>query len=590
MQPKITQRQIPQYQADPNLSQFSDNISPLLQRIYLGRGITSDEQLERTLAKLPRPDTLKGLTEGVGLLEEALKQQQSVLIVGDFDADGATSTTLTLLAMRAMGMQHIDYIVPNRFEFGYGLTPEIVALAQQRHPDLIITVDNGISSVNGVKAAKEAGIKVLITDHHLPGAVLPEADAILNPNQHGCEFPSKNLAGVGVVFYLLSALRSRLRETGWFDVQGIAAPNMAEWLDLVALGTVADVVPLDQTNRVLVHQGIQRIRAGKTRPGIQALLDLAGKDRQRLVATDLGFTVGPRLNAAGRLDDMSVGIECLLETDPYLAREYAVQLDELNRDRRVIEADMQREGLAILDQLTLDEDALPWGLCLFDADWHQGVVGLLASRIKDRIHRPVIAFADAGGDAENGESNREYKGSARSIPGLHIRDALDAVATAHPELISKFGGHAMAAGLSLDAKHYPAFAEAFDAEVKRQLTPADLEAEIVTDGELIPEELSLETGHLLRESGPWGQHFPEPLFQGEFYIVQQRIVGEKHLKLLLAADEQKQQLIDAIAFNVDTEVWPNPNADKIHLVYKLDINVWQGRESVQLMVEEIIKN
>ena len=579
MLPNITQRQI-----DPKLGQFSGSISPLLQRIYLGRGITSDEQLQRTLAKLPRPDALKGLSDGVALLEEALKQQQSVLIVGDFDADGATSTALTMLAMRAMGMQYIDFIVPNRFEFGYGLTPEIVALAQQRNPDLIITVDNGISSVSGVKAAKEAGIKVLITDHHLPGAVLPEADAILNPNQHGCDFPSKNLAGVGVVFYLLSALRSHLRETGWFETQNIIMPNMAEWLDLVALGTVADVVPLDQTNRVLVHQGLQRIRAGKTRLGIQALLDLAGKDRQRLVATDLGFTVGPRLNAAGRLDDMSIGIECLLETDPYLAREYAVQLDELNRDRRVIEADMQREGLAILDQLILDEEALPWGLCLFDADWHQGVVGLLASRIKDRIHRPVIAFADAGGEGDE----KEYKGSARSIPGLHIRDALDAVATGHPVLISKFGGHAMAAGLSLKAKHYPAFAEAFDAEVRRQLTPADLEAEIVTDGELSAEELSLETGHSLRESGPWGQHFPEPLFQGEFYIVQQRIVGEKHLKLLLAVDEQKQQLIDAIAFNVDTTIWPNPNTNKVQLVYKLDINVWQGRESVQLVVETIL--
>ncbi len=579
MLPNITQRQI-----DPKLGQFSGSISPLLQRIYLGRGITSDEQLQRTLAKLPRPDALKGLSDGVALLEEALKQQQSVLIVGDFDADGATSTALTMLAMRAMGMQYIDFIVPNRFEFGYGLTPEIVALAQQRNPDLIITVDNGISSVSGVKAAKEAGIKVLITDHHLPGAVLPEADAILNPNQHGCDFPSKNLAGVGVVFYLLSALRSHLRETGWFETQNIVMPNMAEWLDLVALGTVADVVPLDQTNRVLVHQGLQRIRAGKTRLGIQALLDLAGKDRQRLVATDLGFTVGPRLNAAGRLDDMSIGIECLLETDPYLAREYAVQLDELNRDRRVIEADMQREGLAILDQLILDEEALPWGLCLFDADWHQGVVGLLASRIKDRIHRPVIAFADAGGEGDE----KEYKGSARSIPGLHIRDALDAVATGHPVLISKFGGHAMAAGLSLKAKHYPAFAEAFDAEVRRQLTPADLEAEIVTDGELSAEELSLETGHSLRESGPWGQHFPEPLFQGEFYIVQQRIVGEKHLKLLLAVDEQKQQLIDAIAFNVDTTIWPNPNTNKVQLVYKLDINVWQGRESVQLVVETIL--
>lgn len=594
MLPKITQRKINTEPSAFNSDTTSDEMPSLLRRIYLGRGITSGEQLERTLAKLPRPDTLKGLSDGVALLETAIKQQQSVLIVGDFDADGATSTTLTLLAMRAMGIQNIDFIVPNRFEFGYGLTPEIVAIAQQQNPDLIITVDNGISSVSGVKAAKEAGIKVLITDHHLPGAVLPEADAILNPNQHGCDFPSKNLAGVGVVFYLLSALRSQLREVGWFAEKNIPEPNMAEWLDLVALGTVADVVPLDQTNRVLVHQGLQRIRAGKTRPGIQALLDLAGKDRQRLVAADLGFTVGPRLNAAGRLDDMSIGIECLLETDPYLAREYAVQLDELNRDRRVIEADMQREGLQMLDKLQLDQlhsdqQELPWGLCLFDENWHQGVVGLLASRIKDRVHRPVIAFADAGGGAggesEGNNDEQEYKGSARSIPGLHIRDALDVVATTHPELISKFGGHAMAAGLSLKAKNYPAFAQAFDEEVKRQLTPADLEAEIVTDGELAPEELSLETGHLLRESGPWGQHFPEPLFQGEFYIVQQRIVGEKHLKLLLAVDEQKKQLVDAIAFNVDTDVWPNLNAVKVQLVYKLDINVWQGRESVQLMVE-----
>lgn len=589
MPPKITQRTI-----NIENSQFSENIPPLLQRIYLGRGISSDEQLDRRLTQLPKPDNLRGLSEGVNLLVEALKQQQSVLIVGDFDADGATSTALTLLAMRAMGMQHIDFIVPNRFEYGYGLTPEIVALAQQKNPDLIITVDNGISSISGVKAAKDAGVKVLITDHHLPGAQLPEADAILNPNQQGCDFPSKNLAGVGVVFYLLSALRAHLRESGWFTENNLSEPNMAEWLDLVALGTVADVVPLDQTNRVLVHQGLQRIRAGKTRPGIQALLDLAGKDRQRLVATDLGFTVGPRLNAAGRLDDMSIGIECLLETDAYLAREYAVQLDELNRDRRVIEADMQREGLAILDHLTLDKSALdesdlPWGLCLFDENWHQGVVGLLASRIKDRVHRPVIAFADASGMSDEGEiQDKEYKGSARSIPGLHIRDALEAVASSNPELICKFGGHAMAAGLSLKATNYPAFAVAFDAEVKRQLTPADLEAEIVTDGELTPEQINLETGHLLRESGPWGQHFPEPLFQGEFYIVQQRIVGQKHLKLLLAVDEKKQQLIDAIAFNVDTDTWPNPNANKVQLVYKLDLNVWQGRESVQLMVETLL--
>lgn len=569
-------------------NQFSDDISPLLQRIYLGRGITSESELDRTLARLPGPDSLRGLADGIELLKEALQQQQSVLIVGDFDADGATSTALTVLAMRAMGLQRIDFIVPNRFEFGYGLTPEIVALAQQYNPDLIITVDNGISSIQGVKAAKAAGIKVLITDHHLPGVELPDADAIINPNQNNCKFPSKNLAGVGVVFYLLSALRRCLRDCGWFTENNLTEPNMAKWLDLVALGTVADVVPLDQTNRILVHQGLQRIRAGKARPGILALLDLAGKDRQRLVAADLGFGVGPRLNAAGRLDDMSIGIECLLEHDNYRAREYAVQLDELNRDRRVIEADMQREGLALLDQLQLDEQDLPWGLCLFDENWHQGVVGLLASRIKDRVHRPVIAFAEASGTSSEGEDkNKEYKGSARSIPGLHIRDALDAVATAYPALISKFGGHAMAAGLSIDAKNYPAFAVAFDAEVRRQLTPADLEAETVTDGELSPEQLNFDTGYLLRESGPWGQHFPEPTFQGMFYIVQQRIVGDKHLKLVLAVDAKQQQLIDAIAFNVDTDVWPNPQTEKVQLVYKLDINVWRGRESVQLMVESL---
>ncbi|WP_461520433.1 single-stranded-DNA-specific exonuclease RecJ [Porticoccus sp.] len=560
-------------------SHFGPQTPLLLQRIYAARGVTSEIELERTLNRLPHPQALRGLDAALELLEQALRGQQRVLIVGDFDADGATSTALSLLALHAMGFQQVDFIVPNRFEYGYGLTPEIVELAKQSQPDLIITVDNGISSISGVQAAKAAGIKVLITDHHLPGAQLPEADAIVNPNQHGCEFPSKNLAGVGVVFYLMSALRGRLRDSGWFAENNIPEPNMADWLDLVALGTVADVVPLDATNRILVHQGLQRIRAGKTRPGIQALLDLSGRDRQRLVSADLGFAIGPRLNAAGRLDDMSIGIQCLLETDPYLAREYAVQLDELNRDRRVIEADMQREALVALEQLNLDEQQLPWGLCLFDADWHQGVVGLLASRIKDRVHRPVIAFADAG--------NGEFKGSARSIPGLHIRDALDAVASRHPELISKFGGHAMAAGLSLPAERYWDFVAAFDDEVCRQLSPSDLEAEILTDGVLEPGELNIDTAQLLRESGPWGQHFPEPLFEGEFYIVQQRIVGEKHLKLMLALDKGKRQLIDAIAFNVNTEQWPNPAAEKVSLVYKLDINLWQGRESVQLMVESI---
>ena len=563
---------------------FSDHMLPLLQRIYAARGIKSDDELNRNLTCLPNPGHMKGINTAVGLLVEALQQQQSVLIVGDFDADGATSTALGILALWAMGFENLDYLVPNRFEYGYGLTPEIVELAKAKKPALIITVDNGISSVDGVAAAKAEGIKVLITDHHLPGQQLPDADAIINPNQQGCEFPSKNLAGVGVLFYLLGALRASLREHNWFQENSIPEPNMASGLDLVALGTVADVVPLDQTNRALVYQGLQRIRAGQTRPGIQALLELAGRDRQRLVAADLGFALGPRLNAAGRLDDMSIGIQCLLESDPYLAREYAVQLDELNRDRRVIEAQMQREGFRILAQLELDEQALPWGVCLFDQNWHQGVVGLLASRIKDKVHRPVIAFAPD-------DANEGYlKGSARSIRGLHIRDALDAVASQNPGLVNKFGGHAMAAGLSLAEANYPAFAEAFDQEVCRQLTPSDLEAEILTDGELSPEQLNLETAYQLREAGPWGQHFPEPLFEGEFYLVQQRIVGEKHLKMTLACDDNKQQLIDAIAFNIDTDCWPNHEAEKVRLVYKLDVNIWQGRESVQLLVEYIESN
>ena len=559
----------------------SDETSPLLQRIYAARGVRSGKELDYRLKQLPAPQSMRGIDAAVELLIQALSDQQNVLVVGDFDADGATSTALALLALRAMGLQHIDYLVPNRFEYGYGLTPEIVALALEAapKPDLMITVDNGISSVSGVAAAKAAGIKVLITDHHLPGAELPAADAIVNPNQQGCDFPSRNLAGVGVLFYLLMALRARLREQGWFVSQGIAEPNLATWLDLVALGTVADVVPLDQTNRVLVHQGIQRIRAGQSRPGIQALLSLAGREPQRLVAADLGFAVGPRLNAAGRLDDMSIGIQCLLEEDTYLAREYAAQLDELNRDRRLIEAEMQREGLQILEQIHLDEQALPWGLCLYDPNWHQGVVGLLASRIKERVHRPVVAFAQ--GD------NGELKGSARSIPGLHIRDALDAVASHNSGLISKFGGHAMAAGLSLKAEHYPAFQQAFDREVRRQLSEEDLQAEILTDGELTPEELNLQTAWQLRQAGPWGQHFPEPIFEGEFFVLQQRLVGQKHLKMTLALDSQGQQLIDAIAFNVDTNHWPDQQRQTLNAVYKLDVNSWRGRESVQLLVEHL---
>lgn len=559
---------------------FSENVPPLLQRVYAARGVHSDEELQKQLGYLPKPAELKGIAAAVELLWQAVQWQKSILIVGDFDCDGATSTALAILALRAMGCEKLDYLVPNRFEYGYGLTPEIVELASQKQPDLIITVDNGISSIAGVAAAKQLGMQVLITDHHLPGEQLPEADAIVNPNQYGCDFPSKNLAGVGVIFYLLSALRAKLREQNWFVSRGIAEPNMATWLDLVALGSVADVVPLDRINRILVHQGLLRIRAGQCRPGILALMQAAGRDYRRVVAMDFGFFVGPRLNAAGRLDDMSHGIECLLTDSPELAREYAQELDGLNRDRKLIEAEMQREALAIVDQLHLDEEGLPWGLSLYNENWHQGVVGLLASRVKEKVHRPTIAFANAD------DEGKEIKGSARSIPGLHIRDALDAIATRHPGLLNKFGGHAMAAGMSLPADKFTEFQRAFDEEVRRQLSESDLEAELLSDGEMTSRDLQLELIEQLREGGPWGQHFPEPVFDGEFRIVQQRIVGEKHLKLVLATEDGLA--VDAIAFNVDLKSWPNPDAAKVHCVYKPDINEFRGNRSVQLIVDQII--
>jgi single-stranded-DNA-specific exonuclease len=556
---------------------FNSELPELLKRIYATRGVTRAEELQHQLAHLYKPQ-FKGMNEAVSILADAVVAQANVLIVGDFDADGATSCALAVLALRAMGLTSVDFLVPNRFEYGYGLTPEIVAVAAAQQPDIIITVDNGISSVEGVRAARELGIAVVVTDHHLPGAELPEADAIVNPNQHGCEFPSKNLAGVGVIFYVMNALRAELRNLGWFAESGIAEPNMASFLDLVALGTVADVVPLDHNNRILVAQGLQRLRAGVARPGIMAMLEVAGKAPHRLVASDLGFALGPRLNAAGRLDDMSLGIQCLLCESPSLAREMALQLDELNRDRKAIESGMQQEALKMLEKiLQADADSLPWGLCLFDETWHQGVIGILASRIKDRYHRPVIVFADAG--------EGQIKGSARSIAGLHIRDALDAVAARHPHLLQKFGGHAMAAGMSLAREHFAEFSAAFDAEVRRQLRTEDMAATVMSDGELQAQDFNLSLVEQLRVAGPWGQHFPEPLFDGEFFLVQQRLVGEKHLKLVVALDASGQQLVDAIAFNVDLQAWPNNAAKRVKLAYRLDINEYRGKQSLQLLVE-----
>ncbi len=560
-------------------TQFEQQIHPLLQRIYSARGIQHERELQYQLAQLHKPN-FKGLPEAVSILADAVVAGAKIIIVGDFDADGATSSALAVLALRAMGTTTVDFLVPNRFEYGYGLTPEIVAVAAAQHPDVIVTVDNGISSIEGVQAARDLGIAVVVTDHHLAGSELPDADAIVNPNQPGCEFPSKHLAGVGVIFYVMNALRGELRTMGWFAESGIAEPNMASFLDLVALGTVADVVPLDYNNRILVSQGLQRIRAGYARPGIKALLEVAGKPLHKLVASDFGFSLGPRLNAAGRLDDMSLGIQCLLSESDHLAREMAAQMDDLNRDRKSIETGMQQEAMTMLQRvLAADETALPWGVCLFDEAWHQGVIGILASRIKDKYHRPTIVFADAG--------DGQIKGSARSIAGFHIRDGLDAIAKRHPHLLQKFGGHAMAAGMSLAQSDFAEFAKAFDEEVRRQLRDEDLSAVVMSDGELSAPEFSLELAQQLREAGPWGQHFPEPVFDGEFYLLQQKLVGEKHLKMVLALGPNQQHIIDAIAFNIDPQIWPNQVATKVRCAYKLDVNEFRGKKTVQLLVDYI---
>lgn len=553
-------------------------LHPLLARVYSARGVDSGEELDLGLGRLLPPGLLRNAHRAADLLADALAADRRILVVGDFDADGATSTTLAVSALRAFGGGRVDYLVPNRFDYGYGLTPEIVELACRDRPDLIITVDNGISSLEGVAAAKEAGIQTLITDHHLAGRELPAADVIVNPNQPGCEFPSKNLAGVGVIFYIMLALRALLRERGWFDAR--PEPNLGNYLDLVALGTVADVVPLDRNNRILVAGGLQRIRAGHARPGILALLEVSSRAHRSAVASDLGFAVGPRINAAGRLDDISVGIECLLSDHPDQARPLAAQLHQLNLDRRVIEQGMQDEAMQILASMPLAEDGgIPLAMTLYQPGWHQGVIGILASRIKDRLHRPTIAFAD-------GEAG-QIKGSARSIPGIHIRDILDAVATRHPGLISKFGGHAMAAGMTLPRDAYDDFAAAFVEEVSRHAEDVELQAVIESDGELGSADFDLQLAEQLRYAGPWGQHFPEPVFDGHFDIVSQRLVGDRHLKLVLASPGSGQ-LLDAIAFNVDLDIWPHQSAQRVEIAYRLDVNEFRGQRSLQLMVEHLV--
>ncbi|HAW92096.1 MULTISPECIES: single-stranded-DNA-specific exonuclease RecJ [unclassified Arsukibacterium] len=553
---------------------IAEHLHPVLRRLYQNRGINNSNELERGAVGLLPFSALKGIRQAVQLLTDALQQQQHIVIVGDFDADGATSTAVLMAGLKAFGFKYLEYMVPNRFEYGYGLTPELAELVVAQGAELIITVDNGISAVEGVALAKKAGVKVLVTDHHLAGSILPNADAIVNPNQPGCDFPSKALAGVGVAFYLLMALRAGLRDNKYFADNGQTEPNIAELLDLVALGTVADVVPLDSNNRILVHQGLMRIRSGKCRPGIQALIDVANRRAEKLTASDFGFSLAPRLNAAGRLDDMALGISCLLAPDLGLARQYAAELDALNVERRAIEQSMQLEAQAFLSKLSFDGTSLPECLCLYRSDWHQGVIGILAGRIKEQFHRPTIVFAE--GD------NGELKGSARSIPGLHIRDLLEEIASQYPGLIKKFGGHAMAAGLTIAAERLETFQLALSLTAKKHLTAEQLTAVIYSDGELDAECFDLNFARLLQNAGPWGQAFPEPVFDGEFTLLSQKMLAERHLKLMLQS--ANGLLIDAIWFNADNKTWPDINVKKVHLAYQLDINEYREQQNLQLIV------
>ncbi|HET7369763.1 MAG TPA: single-stranded-DNA-specific exonuclease RecJ [Gammaproteobacteria bacterium] len=554
------------------------DLPPLLKRLYTARGVASAEVLDYRLARLAPHTSLSGIDAAAALLADTVEAARPILIVGDFDTDGATSSALAVRALRALGASDVGYLVPNRFEYGYGLTPEIAALAIARQPALVVTVDNGISSLAGVAALRERGIDVLVTDHHLPGEALPDAHVIVNPNLPDDPFPSKALAGVGVMFYVLIALRGCLRERGWFGRVGLPEPALVDWLDLVALGTVADMVPLDDNNRILVEQGLRRMRAGRCSAGIAALAQLGGRELARLTPADLGFAVAPRLNAAGRLDDMSLGIECLLTDEPERALTLAARLDELNRERREIEAGMRADALALTEPLLAGMDGVDrLGLCLFEESWHQGVIGLVAGRVKDHAHRPVIAFARA--------DDESLKGSARSVPGLNIRDVLAAVDARRPGLLRKFGGHAMAAGLTLASEHYGDFAAAFDAEVRRALGGEELIKSILTDGELAADELTLETAELLRLAGPWGQGFPEPMFDGEFGVAESRVVGERHLRLRVRVSADTPP-VDAIAFNTDESAVAG--CHRIRMVYRPDVNVWRGESRLQLVVEQLI--
>jgi len=554
------------------------NLHPLLKKIYANRGVDKLEQVDYSLDRLIDFSLLKDIDKASAAVADVIENGDKLIIVGDFDADGATSCAVMMRCLKAFGLENVDYLVPNRFDFGYGLSPQIVDVAAGSKPDLIVTVDNGISSIEGVERARALGIKVVVTDHHLAGDDLPDAEAIVNPNQPGCQFPSKAIAGVGVAFYVMLAVRAELRRRGWFD-DARKEPNMASLLDIVALGTVADVVPLDENNRTLVETGLQRIRNNRACAGINALLDIAGKSIERCSSQDFGFIIGPRLNAAGRLDDMSIGIECLLSDDYEQAVSYASTLNQMNLQRRQIEGEMLEQAFSLLQQQieALDHSDIPDALALFDEQWHQGVVGLLASRLKEKYHRPVIAFADAG--------DGELKGSGRSIPGLHMRDVLDAVSKQEQGLIIKFGGHAMAAGLTIRQEDFDRFNRAFIEQAGRVLRPEDLQNMFQTDGSIDESEMNIETSEQIKYASPWGQQFPEPVFDDVFKVMNWRIVGEKHLKLELIKTDSGV-CYDAIAFNMTDDDLP-AGEDEIRAVYRLDVNEFRGDRKLQLVIVHI---
>lgn len=558
----IAQRRLPERSAMESLG----SLDPVLARLYASRGVRDPVELDNGLQHLAPVSLLANVDAAVELL--LAKRGQRIIVVGDFDVDGATSTALMLRCLRAFGFTDVDYLVPNRFDYGYGLTPEIVSVAAAREPGLIVTVDNGVSSIAGVAAAKAAGIAVLVTDHHLPGDSLPAADVIVNPNLKGSRFPSRNLAGVGVAFYVLAALGRRLEDDGRSGASRIPA----RYLDLVALGTVADVVPLDHNNRILVEQGIRRIRAGQTVAGITALLQQSGRTVARTVSADLGFAVGPRLNAAGRLEDMSVGIECLLTDDSDTAARHAATLDSINKERRSIEATMRDQAFAVVD--AMDARRLPACVCVYDESWHQGVVGLIASRVKERCFRPVIAFAR--------ESAGALKGSARSVSGVHARDLLESIATARPGLIDKFGGHAMAAGLTIAEENFVEFTALASRQLKALYPDADFSGKLMTDGPLPADVIGLGFARTLRDAGPWGSGFPEPLWSGDFELLEQRTVGDNHLKLRVRPAGGGSP-VDAIAFNQAGPAFRGV----VSLAYRLDVNEYRGIERPQLVVEQI---